>query len=202
MVDAGEQRPEEFAVVDDTADRDAAEADPVVAALTADQAGARAVATHVVIGERDLQCAVGGLGAGIAEEHVVEVARRQRGEAVGKLERLRVGKLEGRRIVELGGLALDRLHDPVPVVAGIAAPQARHAVEHGTAVGGKVVHILGARDQPRRLLECAIRRERQPQRLEVVGHRRRDLTGIGKRHEGSPGDQTAPGEWRLRSTTL
>ena len=48
MVDAGEQRPEEFAVVDDAADRDAAEADAVIAALASDQARARAFAAHML----------------------------------------------------------------------------------------------------------------------------------------------------------
>ena len=47
VIDAGEQRAEEFAVVDDAADRNAAEADAVIAALTADQAGARALAAEL-----------------------------------------------------------------------------------------------------------------------------------------------------------
>ena len=42
MVDAGKQRTEELAVVDHAADRNAAEADAVIAALAADQALARA----------------------------------------------------------------------------------------------------------------------------------------------------------------
>ena len=48
MVDAGHQRAELLAVGDDAADRDAAEADAVIAALAADQPHARAVAAHVV----------------------------------------------------------------------------------------------------------------------------------------------------------
>jgi transcriptional antiterminator Rof (Rho-off) len=40
MIDTGEQRAEELAVVDDAADRDAAEADAMIAALASDQAGA------------------------------------------------------------------------------------------------------------------------------------------------------------------
>ena len=47
MVDAGQQRAEQLAVVDDAADRDAAEADAVIAALAADEAGAAALAAHV-----------------------------------------------------------------------------------------------------------------------------------------------------------
>ena len=44
MIDAGEQRAEELAVGDDAADRDAAEADAVIAALAADQARAPGLA--------------------------------------------------------------------------------------------------------------------------------------------------------------
>ena len=82
VIDAGQQRAEEFAVVDDAADRNAAEADAVIAALAPDQAGARAFAAHVVIGERDLERGVDRLRAGVAEEHVIEIARaraRRRG---------------------------------------------------------------------------------------------------------------------------
>jgi hypothetical protein len=44
VVDAGQQRAEHLAVGHDAADRDAAEVDAVIAALAADQAGARALA--------------------------------------------------------------------------------------------------------------------------------------------------------------
>ncbi len=169
VVDAGEQRAEQLAVVDDAADRDAAEADAVIAALAADQARARAFAAHRLIGERDLERGVDRLRAGIAEEHVVEVAGRERRDAVRELERLRMGELERRRIVELAGLALDRRDDRVAVVAGIAAPQAGGRVDHLAAVGGDVVHVLGARDQARRLLEGPVRRERHPEGFEIIG---------------------------------
>src|SRR6266508_2682451 len=43
VIDAGQQRSEHLAVVDDAADRSTAEADAVIAALAADQAGARAL---------------------------------------------------------------------------------------------------------------------------------------------------------------
>ena len=101
MIDAGEQRAEELAVVDHAADRDAAEADAVIAALAADQALARALSAHVVVGERDLERRVDGFGARIAEEHVIEIARRELGDARGELERQRMGELEGRREIEL-----------------------------------------------------------------------------------------------------
>ena len=92
VIDAGEQRAEELPVGDDAADRDAAEADAVIAALAADQARARAFAADVVIGERDLERGVDRLRAGIAEEHVVEVGRRERRDAARQLERLADGR--------------------------------------------------------------------------------------------------------------
>ena len=63
MIDAGEQRAELLAVIDDAADRDAAEPDAVIAALAPDQAHARGVAAHIMIGERDLERGVDGLRA-------------------------------------------------------------------------------------------------------------------------------------------
>ncbi len=122
MVDAGEEGTEEFAVVDHAADRNAAEADAVIAALAADQALARAGPAHIVVGERDLERRVGGLGARIAEEGVVEIARGELGQARRQLKRRRMGELEGRREIELGRLALDRGDDRRAVVSGVAAP--------------------------------------------------------------------------------
>ena len=101
---------------------DAAEADAVIAALAADQAHARGVAAHVVIGERDLERGIDRLRAGIAEEHVIEIAGRQRRDAAGEFESLGMAELEGRREVEFGRLVLDRLNDRVAVMPGIGAP--------------------------------------------------------------------------------
>ena len=130
MVDAGQQRAEELAVVDDAADRDAAEADAVIAALAADQAGARPCAADVVIGQRDLERRVGRLRARVAEEDVVEVARREIGDPRGRAGKPSGwAKLEGRREVELARLPLDRLDDRLAVMAGVAAPQRRRRVE-------------------------------------------------------------------------
>ena len=79
--------------------------------------------------------------------------------------------LEGRRVVEFGDLPLDGLDDLRPAMAGIHAPQARRPVENATAVVGVVVHVLSAREKPRRLLELPVRRERHPERGEIVGDR-------------------------------
>src|SRR5664279_4930723 len=88
MIDAGEQRAELLAVGNDAADRDAAEADAVITTLAADQPHARGVAANVVEGERDLERGVDRLRSGIAEEYVIEIARRERRDAARQLERL------------------------------------------------------------------------------------------------------------------
>src|SRR5208283_2491455 len=116
MVDAGEKRTEEFSVVVHAADRNAAEADAVIGALPADEALARALPAHVVVGERDFQRRVGRFRARAAEEDMVEVSRRQLGKTRGELERQRMGKIEDRRKVELARLALDRLDDGLAVM--------------------------------------------------------------------------------------
>src|SRR5262249_42929742 len=51
----------------------------------------------------------------------------------------------------------------------IGAPHAGGGVDQLAAVDGEVVHVLGAREQPRRFLERAVGGERHPVRGEVVG---------------------------------
>src|SRR5690606_4800866 len=84
--------------------------------------------------------------------------------------------------------------DRLAAVAGVAAPQARGAVEDRLSAECEVVHVPGAGDQPRLLLEAAVGGERQPERFQVVG------TGLPVlielvcfRHQLSPfGPGTAP----------
>src|SRR4029079_6900669 len=78
VVDARQHRAERLAVVAKPADRHAAEADAVIAALAADEARALALALRHPVGERDLERGVGGFRSGVAEEHAVEVGGRQR----------------------------------------------------------------------------------------------------------------------------
>jgi len=102
-------------------------------------------------------------GAGIGEEDALESLRRDGGQPVGELERDRVAHLEGRREIHLGRLALDGLDDLRPAVPGIDAPQAGTGVEDLAPFGRPVMHALGAHQQPRRLLELPVRRERHPE---------------------------------------
>ena len=183
VVDAGQHVAELLAVGDHAADRDAAEADAVIAALAADEAGARALAPGLVVGERDLQRRVDRLGAGIGEERVVEIARRQQREPRGQLEHLGMAVLEGRRVVELGRHLLDGLDDRLAAVAGVHAEQARGGVDHLGAVRLEVMHALGAGEQARALLEGAVGGERHPIGLELIG------LYIERRHGGLRGQE-------------
>src|ERR1700754_4405050 len=86
MIDAGQQRAEELAVVDHAADRRAAEADAVIALLASDQPLARSFAAQPVIRDRNLQRSVARLGAGFREKHVIDVAGRELDEPARELE--------------------------------------------------------------------------------------------------------------------
>ena len=80
-----------------------------------------------------------------------------------------MGVLEGRREIERRGGVLDRLDDRLAAMAGVDAEQARRGVDDLAAVRREVVHVLGAGEEARPLLEGAVRRERQPIGLELVG---------------------------------
>ena len=167
MIDAGQQGGEGAAVGDHAADRGAAEADAVIAALAADQAGAARLAVGAMIGERDLQRGIDRLGAGVGEEDAVEALRRDLGEALGEIEGERMAHLERRREIQRHQLPLDRSRDLLAAMAGIDAPEAGGAVDHLAAVDGGVMHALGRGEQARRLLELPVGRERHPERVRV-----------------------------------
>jgi hypothetical protein len=121
-----------------------------------------------MVGQRNLQRGVGGFRAGIAEKHVFEPGRRQFGDAACQLERLRMAELERRRVVQRLGLLADRRGNLAAAVAGIAAPHPGGGIEDFAAVGGEVMHILGAGEHPRRTLEGAVCGVRHPEGRQIV----------------------------------
>ena len=94
VIDAGQHQAEGLAVVGEPADRHAAEADAVIAALAPDQARALRLAARIPVRQRDFQRGVGRFRAGIAEEHMIEIARRERGDAARQLKGARMGELK------------------------------------------------------------------------------------------------------------
>ncbi len=96
VIDAGQLGGERAAVVDHAADRHAAEADAVIAALAADQARARALADGALIGQRDLQRGIDRLRTGIGEEDAVE-ARPARSRPAARRNRTRADGPSGTR---------------------------------------------------------------------------------------------------------
>ncbi|MNL75683.1 hypothetical protein D3C87_2015310 [compost metagenome] len=63
---------EDATVVDKSANRDAAEADAVIALLATDDAGAGALADGALVGDRNLQRRIDRFRSGAGEEHAIE----------------------------------------------------------------------------------------------------------------------------------
>src|SRR5471032_101092 len=180
VIDTRQHRAEPLAIVHHAAHGNAAEADTVIAALSADEAGARALAVGAVIGERDLERAVDSLGTGVAVKGMIEVARQQRSMTRGQFERLGMAHLERGRVVHLVELLQDRGLDLLAAVAGVDAPQARGAVDDLAAFRRPVVNALGLGQHARVLLELPVRGERHEEGVEIVGNRLAGRRGHGK----------------------
>ena len=159
---------EGLAVVDHTAYRQAAEADPVVAQFAADQAGAGALADGALVGKGDLQRGVRRFRAGVGEEYFVQARRGDFRQPRGEFERQRVTHLERRGVVEGGDLPGHRFADLAPAVAGIAAPEAGGAVEDAAPALGDIVDAFGAFQQARPRLELAVGGEGHPEVVEAA----------------------------------
>jgi hypothetical protein len=140
----------------------------VIGALAADEACARRIAPHTVIGEGDLERGIDRFRPRVGEERVIEAARGNLHQLVGELEGTGVAHLERRRVVHALELRADRRGDLAPSVPGIHAPQARHGVEDLASVGGPVLHAARAREQPRLRLELPVRGKGHPQRFQVA----------------------------------
>jgi len=164
-----------LAAAGNAADGDAAEADPVIGALAADQAVTQGVAAHAVVGQGDLECGIDAFRTVIDEEYAVHAFRRDIDQRAGRFEDFRVAHLEAGRIIHFSGLAGDGFDDLRMAVTGIDAPQACGAVENLTAVVARVVHALGGDQQARFGFELAVGRKRHPEVFGIdlvrwVGH--------------------------------
>ena len=167
VVDAGQQRPVRRAVGADSPHGHPAEADAVIGALAADQAGAARLSAPAMIGERDLQRGIDRLRPGVDEERMAQIAGQDRRQLGCQLEGGRMAHLEGGGVVELRNLPLHRLHDLGAAVAGVHAPHAGDPVDEPAPVAGPVVDPVGRLHQPRVALELPVGGKRHPVGLQV-----------------------------------
>ena len=170
----------------DARGRERAERGAVVGDLAADELDLARVAGPLVVGARQLDRRLHRLRAAGGEEDAVQVARRQRGDPRGQLDRPRVRVAPDREEVELGDLPRRGLAQLRPPVAGVDAEQRREAVQVALAVLVPHVRPL-APDDDRHLAVVvgAVAREVHPQMplgelLEArVGGRRGPRAGGG-----------------------
>src|SRR5215831_10508729 len=99
---------------------------------------------------------------------MVETTRREVGDAACQLERLRNAELKRRGVVKRRGLLCNRFRDLGAAVPCIRAPHTGGGIDDLAAVDGEVVHVLGASEQPWRLLEGPVGGKRHPMRSEIV----------------------------------
>ncbi len=162
---------EDAAVIDQAADRNAAEADAVIAFLAAQNHGAGALTDGALIGNGDFQRRIDRFRTGIGEEYAVELCvrstRRYGGELFGEVEGHVMAHLEGGREIHGGNLTFDGLRDLLAAMACIAAPKTRRTVEHLIAIDIGVIHARSACEQAGSRLELPVRRERHPEILKA-----------------------------------
>ncbi len=121
--DVGQRRTVLAPVVDDAGQRDASEVDAMVGALARHEDIAPALAARLVVGERDLHCAVDRFGARVDEEDAVQVAGCQLGHARRQFELPGVAARERRDEVELAKLRGHGVGDFLAAVARIDAKE-------------------------------------------------------------------------------
>ena len=188
MIDASEHRAEGLAVGDHPADRNPTEPDTVIPSLAADEPRAGALATRLVVGERDLQRRLDRFRSRCRQQHMIEITRRHQGQSRSQRERIGVRILERRREIEPAGRLLDGFGDGRAAVAGVHAIEPRRRIQNLAPVRRCQKHARRARKHPRPLLERAVRRKRHPIGFEFVGVHALTLTT----------NRPAPPTWRAQ----
>ena len=143
---ARHQRLELVAQVGDPGGRQGAERGAVVGDLAGDELDLAGVAGRAVVGARELDRRLHRLRAARGEEDAVEVARRQRRDPGGELDRARVRVAPDREEVELLDLARRGLAELRAAMAGVDAEEGGEAVEVAVAVLVPDVGALAADD--------------------------------------------------------
>ena len=178
MINARQHGAEDFAVGDNPADRNAAKANPVIAAFAANQTGALALTLRIPISKGNLQCGINGFGTGIDKKHMVEIARCQISNPAGQFEAAIVSELERGRKIKLGRLFLDGGDNRLTRMSRIAAPQACRGVEDFFTIRGCVMHVLGTDHHARAFFEGAVGGKGHPPGFKVI-RRIQGMNGLG-----------------------
>src|SRR3546814_8380256 len=147
---------------------DPAEPGAMIAALAPDQPPPRPLPLRALNSERDFQRRINRFGTTVRKEYPVEPVGHQGGEALRQLERQRMTELKGRREVERRGGLRDRFADFGTAVPGVAAPEARRAIEDRPPVGALVEHAAGGHDLARVRLERTVRGKGHPEGRQLV----------------------------------
>ena len=167
MIGSGQPRPG-AAIADDPADADSAETDAMIAALAPDQPGARPLPLRALHRQCDLERGIDRFGPAVGKEYPVEPFGHQRRETLRQLEGKRVPQLEGRREIERCRCLRDGFGDFRAAVAGIAAPQARGAVEDPASVARLIIHPARRDELARMGLVGTVRGEGHPEACQLV----------------------------------
>ena len=150
---------------------------------------------------RELQRRLDRLGAARGEEDAVEVAGRQARDPSRQLDRARMRVAPVGDEVELADLALHRLADLGAAVAGVAAEEAREAVEVAVAVLVVDVGALAAGDDRDRVLGVVAAHAREVHPQVLAG----ELLEVGAGLGGARGSRSSwpfsPPPWAIGGLT-
>ncbi len=138
---------------------------------------------NVVVVPDDLDLRVVGLGARAAEEDLAHPAGRERDESLRQAGRGRVRhRREGVVVGEPARLLRERVHDLVPAVSDVDAPESRHPVQVLPAGGVADVDAGALYDHPGRGLRVLGRRGERVQMGPAVRFGDRGGQGFGLAH--------------------
>ena len=172
MIDTCQGRAKMLAIARNAANRDTAEADPVITAFASDKTCPQTVAAHPMVSQRNFQCGIDRFGAVITKKDPIQAFGCNGCQRARCFERLGMPHLEHRRKIHGCGLAPDCFDDFRMAVSGIDAPETGGTVENFPTVVRCVIHAGSRYQHARFRLELPIRREWHPEMfgVEGIGH--------------------------------
>src|SRR6266478_2349000 len=158
-----------LAIAHHAAQRRTADVHAVIGALAGHEIASLPLIAGEVIGKCDLHRRVDRLGAGVAEEDVVETLRGECGDAVGECERAGMTAHEGRREVERLQLLGDCSRYFGPAVTSGCSEEPGAAVKDLAPRRSPIMHAARTVEQAWITLELAIVGEGHPMAFQTLG---------------------------------